>query len=1502
MSTILLRLSVWSALLLASTAFAAQTPAAPRGAAPATPPGANDPAARFRGPLTYDFQVSNVTWKAATSEYSFVTFDLYWSYSWRAKWTEPAKTSATGKDMEIENWDAAWVFVKFLPDKDSKAAKERNHWQHATLDRDPANHVMAAGATSFVKLSDDGVRGMGLFIYRDALGHGVNDWKNIKLRWNHGTDGVDPAKAAVRAYAIPMVYVPEGPFKLGTPEETGFCPFADGPDTPRTRFDGEQNFLAIPDGLRRTIETTTSKDGGPYLRWSNNNRTFQFTDGAWRGGKAIPFLLDREWNGHFAEGTRGRRIGPVAGWLWSTHTFSERAGGATFGGPLGGTRALSDDYPTGYDAFYCMKYDVTQGLYCDYLNSLPPDVAAGRAFVSTEEWSAYSPRTTIVKERLPSGAVYEVTEKAGNTIRSSADVPAGSLAVGSGPEMGGETPNPGGTDLLPDDVMGAKKKEGSRAKPLPVYWARLPFRRLQGFCWDDIRAFSVWAGLRPMTVLEAAKAGQGARDPAAPPDPAPAYDEKGELTMADDGMPAERPRKGLSRYGADYGVRVGCFATPTSDQATARASYWGITEFGGLTVPLLDTGFRGAHGNGIMPAGKPGASWKREFVAFTNTPPDWGRWDEYSGRRHAVKICRVVISAGNRTLKPGEPLPPRAVKPKLAAHYPPAALRRDDVPRVANVKLEPGKSSSTVTFDLAWRNSWRAKWTEPAEKNVTGKPLTVESWDAAWVFVKFRPAGAKDEVPAILAKAAADHQVPAGAELNVGLTDDGRQGVGVFVFRQAPSCGANDFRNVKLRWAHGAAVDPTQGAVKVYALAMVYVPEGPFASRSPWGHALKTITDPDATKAAGHLDSGLQTIPQSPEWPNGFRSFYCMKYSITQGEYADFLNSITSRSHNGGRYGVLAHNNARWYSESFYKFNGNTLTTKAGVFLAEVPDRFCNLLSLPDIQGFTAWAGLRPPTNLEYEKACRGPRAVARGADAWTQATCAPAAGLDASVLHAPSAVGPGPSYWGIRELSLSGCVQEWPAVVQNEPANPGLNQKGAGVGFNGTHGSGSPTIPEDWPLTCFGDWYSGGIWRLWGYGTVGHWINADEYDVMPWETMDGERCGRYGVRAVRTASESKGGPLTLDDLPSLSGAEVAWFNLSGSFRNDGDTPLKLELTSALPAACFPQGAASRTFTAAAKAVTPFKAPVVVTSLGSQEALRGRSSLAVQIQGPGAAMLAERRLPCAMVTRHRHKPRILSLDGGKIELLVKNATEAPVTLAFEMPSLPEIKIGDANVKLTVAAGGEGVVAFPVPPQAFPQDGPCQIPYRVSVGSGQPLAGEVVVELQTQTRWWLCRRVPAGPNLNTPLAEEREPDLGVILPPAGDVFRQAKPTPAWQAVSSGPLLPLASLGDLPVNDAQALAVTRVFSPAACEALVSVPQGQASPFLTLRVWVDDDLVFDSHAGMKEGKRCRLRPTGSTVMVEGRSTQDKALRLPNLSMRWLSPKDQKPIPGLIFDIDKR
>ncbi len=1489
--------------------------------------GANDPAARFHGAPIYDFAVTNVKWEAATPEYSYVTFDLSWSFSWRAKWVEPAATSVTGRDMEVENWDAAWVFVKFLPEKDSKESIERNHWLHATLDKDSAHHVMPPGATNSVKMSDDSAgRGMGVFIYRDAVGHGVNDWKGIKLRWLHGADPstglgagkVDPAKAAVRAYAIPMVYVPEGAFHIGASVESGYTPFPDGPDIPVSRLDGEQNFGAIPEVLRKAITQTTSKDGGPYLRWTDNNATCAATDGGWRGGKTIPFLLDKEWNGPVAAGTRARRMGPAPGCLWNTHTFSERSGSG-----MGGLDALNDDYPTGYDAFYCMKHDVTQRQYCDFLNSLPPAVAAARAFVSHEQSSDASMHSKKIIDKLPSGAEVAVVETAGNTIRSSADVPERPHAA---TPIGEETKEKDGMDMLIEGVMAEKSKDGttvSKVKDIPVYWARLPFRQLRGVCWADTRAFAVWAGLRPITGPEATKASSGFRSALAPPLPPSSYDARGGLVLADEGQPNERPLRGSGQYGDDFGIRVGCFSTPTSDQATAHATYWGITDFGPLTVPMTDIKFRGSHGDGNMPAGTPGASWKRKFVDFTNTPPDWsGRWWEYPrpNARFASHTCRLASSADNRVRKPAaetDEAPPR--QRKLAAQFPPADARRDDIPRVANVKVEPGKEYSTVSFDLSWQNSWRAKWEEPAEKNVTGKPLKVESWDAAWVIVKFRPMDAKDEGPALLAAGRKDHLVPAGAELDVGLTDEGDRGVGVFIYRNAIGTGPNDFKGVKLRWKHGADVDPAKGEVKVYAIAMVYIPEGPFVSRSPWGHPLTTITTPDSTQPGGYLDSGTNDIPTNPEWPNGYTPFYCMKYSISQGQYADMLNSAPSKNYKvTRRFSALAHNNPRLWHPAYYGFNGYTITTNtAGVFKADVPDRMCPLLSEADITFFTVWAGLRLMTDLEYEKACRGPRAVAKGGDAWTPATCGPAAGLDKSVLAAPSAIGPGPSYWGIRELSLSGCVQEWPSVV--------ASVWGWGKKYMGGHSTGAMEDPDDWPWGWFANLYYGGIWRCPGYGTVGHWVDAAQLNNMDYALMDAERCGRYGVRAVRTANPKieKDSPLAMDQLPNLAGYDIGIAYLSGRFNNTGDKPLKVELVSTLPAACFLQGAASRVFTATAQAVTPFKMPVVLTrALTRVTERRGRwLILPVQIKEPGGETLDETkiRVPADVLTRPSGV--VQSLDGGKIDLKVRNATESPLELAFEMPSLPAVRIGETKRTLTVAAGAEAVVAFPVPQQWFPQTGPCRIPYRVTIGGSAALDFETSVELRTQTRWWIMKRVKAGPNLEGDDEDRLKgpDDLGGLagaFSDAGDVFTLAAPSKGWKSVMCGSAVTLGETGPLPSRDSKAMGATRVIAAADADTVVVVrpvnadgreismtpPAKGDAPFL-IRAWVNDSLAFDSRLSEKErAKSARLRKGANTVVVEWQTNVDGGSAAASIAVQFNDAKTGKPVPEVFFDMDKR
>ncbi len=318
-------------------------------------------------------------------------------------------------------------------------------------------------------------------------------------------------------------------------------------------------------------------------------------------------------------------------------------------------------------------------------------------------------------------------------------------------------------DALVGDVFDDKKdknmKKGPAAPPRLVYTARLPFRRLPGPTPADAFAYAVWAGMRPMSQLEGAKAGNGARDPLAPPDPdwSPPPDLGASPVMLDEGLPTERYLKGNARFGASMAPRVGLRSTPTSGRGMAIATYWGISELGGPEIPVRERGFRGTHGNGMTSPGKPGAPVKRTVGDFKDAPADWAKWWQYIGGHFVDMRCRLVVSADNRIRKPTADPAAAGVKPKPPLPIPPVDGRTNDLPRVTNVKVEPEKEFSTVSFDLAWNNSWRAKWTEPAEKNCTGKPLAIENWDAAWVFVKFRPPGAHAFSHATLSPDAAHH-------------------------------------------------------------------------------------------------------------------------------------------------------------------------------------------------------------------------------------------------------------------------------------------------------------------------------------------------------------------------------------------------------------------------------------------------------------------------------------------------------------------------------------------------------------------------------------------------------------------------------------------------------------------------------------------------------------------------------------------------------------------------
>ncbi len=297
--------------------------------------------------------------------------------------------------------------------------------------------------------------------------------------------------------------------------------------------------------------------------------------------------------------------------------------------------------------------------------------------------------------------------------------------------------------------------------------------------------------------------------------------------------------------------------------------------------------------------------------------------------------------------------------------------------KVSNMALESAADSSSAVFrfDIGWNHSWRRAWTDR-----TGN---IENWDAAWVFVKIRT-DRGDWRHALLGTTGA--QIP--GECAVQVADDG---AGAFLYRSAAGAGPIEFRGVRLPWdlARQGLARADDVEVQVIGLEMVYVPQGQFflgsggteggcfhkAPSAPLPYRLQRpfeITgegafamseargaltrSPHADSHGDHAGGRAGQIPAA--FPKGFRAFYCMKHELSQGQYAAFLNLLTVNQ------ASQRYNDPRGWG---YTISGEYPAHEAGV-----STRACNFINWPDAAAYADWAGLRPMTEFEFEKACRG--------------------------------------------------------------------------------------------------------------------------------------------------------------------------------------------------------------------------------------------------------------------------------------------------------------------------------------------------------------------------------------------------------------------------------------------------------------------------------------------------------------------------------------------------
>jgi formylglycine-generating enzyme required for sulfatase activity len=508
----------------------------------------------------------------AAANYTLVEFDLSWDNSWRA---------STGPS----NWDAAWVFVKFMvgvsnpvftgasssgttvtvsstanlrvgmpvyktagtgtfaantvississattfvvsgsaPNLSNATIACQRIWEHASLDATAGNHF--APANSSISVPSDST---GVFIYRSADGTGSVNYQNVQLRWQYGINGVrDDAVVQAKVFAIETVWVPQASFYLGSGSST--------------------------------------ENGS-------------FTDGSWTSGNTVPFQITSE---------SALGIDNAAGKLWGRSS----SGNSTIGNAAGDAEAtLAAAFPKGYAGFYCMKYEISQGQYRDFLNTLTRGQQANRVTMDG------------TLGRYAGGFTWNGVSWSGSAV-SNLSTPANRNGLRLIIDPSGILPRTYACDLitsatLPTDVDQSNDGEWIAMSQLN---------------WMDGCAYVDWAGLRPMTELEYEKACRGDQAPVSNEYAWGSTSITGATGISNGGANNET----FSNAGANCAynniggvqgpLRVGAFAGGATTRAQAGATYYGIMEMSGnlweraVTIGnATGRNFTGLNGNGQL--------------------------------------------------------------------------------------------------------------------------------------------------------------------------------------------------------------------------------------------------------------------------------------------------------------------------------------------------------------------------------------------------------------------------------------------------------------------------------------------------------------------------------------------------------------------------------------------------------------------------------------------------------------------------------------------------------------------------------------------------------------------------------------------------------------------------------------------------------------------------------------------------------------------------------------